>query len=102
MDTVFNEFLILQSLVLHGVEEKWVTNLLKLATPIIEDNRIKRIRPLLTESTTSKFLIDGAEKLKDSDWYGLNISILDYLFKIGQQNAEVFKSIKKIVGSLFI
>lgn len=98
MEKIFNEFLILQTLILNGVEDKWVPQILKLASPMIDDNRIKRVRPLLTDSATHKFLIDGAEKLNGTDWYGINISILDYLFKIGQQNSELFKNIKKIVG----
>jgi len=98
MENIFNEFLILQTLIVHGVEDKWVPQILKLATPMIEDNRIKRIRPLLTDTATQKFLIEGAEKLNGTDWFGINISILDFLFKIGQQNSELFKSIKKIVG----
>jgi hypothetical protein len=98
VENVFNEFLMLQNLILYGAEDRWVSQILKIASPIIEDNRIRKIRPLLTDSSTSKYLVEGAGKVKQTDWYGINVSILDYLVKIGKQNSDLFKDIKKIVG----
>jgi hypothetical protein len=98
VENVFNEFLMLQNLVLYGVEDKWVSQILRIASPMIEDNRIRKVRPLLTDSSTSKYLVEGATKVKDTDWYGINISILDYLVKIGKQNSDLFRQMKNIVG----
>ncbi len=97
-ENILNEFLILQNLVLYGLEDTWVPQVLRIASPVIEDNRIKKIRPLITDSSTKKYLVEGAEKLKDTDWYGINISILDFLVRIGKQNSDLFKEVKNIVG----
>ena len=82
-DVVYNEFLILQTLVNEADKDDWINQLCKIATPVTEDQRLKRIRPNLTDFKLKKVLTENAEKLKITDWKEVNVCILDYLFNMG-------------------
>lgn len=100
-EVVYNEFLILQTLVNEADKDDWVNHLCKIATPVTEDQRLKRIRPNMTDSKLKKMLTENAEKLKITDWKEVNVCILDYLFNMGDNSSDLYTSIHKIVGSYF-
>src|SRR3989339_1762241 len=100
-DVVYLEFLILQTLINEGDKDDWINQLFKVATPISEDLRLKKIRCNLTDSTLKKLVAENAEKLKTTDWRDVNICILDYLFNMGDNFSDLYLSIKKIVGTYF-
>lgn len=62
ISSILSEFLILYTLVLHNGSSDWITALLKLVTPFIEDNRIKKIRTNLTENAVKELLVKEAKK----------------------------------------
>ena len=100
-DVVYNEFLILQTLVNEADKDDWINHLCKIATPVTENQRLKRIRPNLTDSKLKKMLTENAEKLKITDWKEVNVCILDYLFNMGDNSSDLYTSIQKTVGTYF-
>ncbi len=99
VDVVYNEFLILQTLVNEGDKDDWINQLFKVASPVTDDQQLKRIRPYLTNSKMKKLLTENAEKLRVTDWKEVNVCILDYLFNMGDNSSELYSSIQKIVGT---
>ena len=100
-DVVYNEFLILQTLVNEADKDDWVNHLCKIASPVTEDQRLKRIRPNMPDSKLKKLLTEKAEKLKVTDWKEVNVCMLDYLFNMGDNSSDLYTSVQKIVGSYF-
>ena len=97
-DEIYTEFLILYTLILNTGEEDWIPAVNKVASPILEGEKLKKIRAALPELTTKKLLVVNAEKLVKTDWFGVNISLLDYLTAIGDSSSALFVSISNIVG----
>jgi hypothetical protein len=100
-DTVYNEFLILQTLVNEADKDDWVNYILKIAAPIVEDQRLKKVRSNMTESSMKKLLTENALRLKQTDWKDINVCILDYLFNMGDNSSELYTTIHGIVGTHF-
>ncbi len=100
LETVLNEFLILHSLILD-VENNWIDSILKIAAPVFEENSLKKIRPLNKLDNIKKLLIENSERIKNTDWFNVNIYFLDYLFNTGDNGSELFMSIQKVVGFYF-
>ncbi len=100
-DVVHNEFLILQTLVSAADKDDWINHLCKIATPVTEDHRLKRIRPNLTDVKMKKMLTENAVKLKLTDWKGVNVCFLDYLFNMGDNSSDLYTSVQKVVGTYF-
>lgn len=100
-DVVYSEFMILQNLVNDSASDDWVNSLLKFVTPLMEDQRVKKIRPNITETNVKKQLIENAAKLNTTDWKDVNICLLDYLFNMGDNSSELYSSVYKTVGSYF-
>ncbi len=48
-DLVYNEFLVLHTLILEAESENWIKSLFKIVTPQMEGNYLKKIRSNLTE-----------------------------------------------------
>ena len=46
---------------------------------LMEDNRLKKIRPNFHETEIKKQIIDGVQKIKETDWSNVNLVILEYL-----------------------
>lgn len=97
--TVANEFLVLYTLILMGPENDWITGIFKILNPVIEDSKLKRIRPMMTESNMKQRLISNAEKIKTTDWFALNISLLEYLGRTSERNTHLYQSLAQIVGT---
>ncbi|KAF0147694.1 MAG: hypothetical protein FD143_3017 [Ignavibacteria bacterium] len=100
-DVVYSEFMILQTLVNDSANDDWVNSLLKFVTPLMEDQRVKKIRSNITETNVKKQLIENSAKLKATDWKDVNICLLDYLFNMGDNSSELYTSIHKTVGTYF-
>lgn len=100
-DSIYLDFLTLQNLVVQNESDDWVNELLKYATPIVEDFSLKKIKPNLSDATVKKHLIENADKLKNTDWKEINVCILDYLFNMGDNSSNLYTSIHKIVGTHF-
>ena len=79
LPNVLSEFLVLYNLILYGHTSEWIVNTLRISSPYVEGNRLKKIRPNFTETTIREMLIEEAKNIKGTDWYALNISLLDYL-----------------------
>ncbi|MCE1190041.1 MAG: J domain-containing protein [Ignavibacteria bacterium] len=97
-DIILSEFLILQTLVLNAGTDNWVNSVYKLATPNIEGERMKKIRFTLPEVAVRKIIVENAEKIKKTDWYNINIAILEYMTNIGDSTSEFYNSISRVVG----
>lgn len=100
-DVVYSEFLILQTLINEADKDDWINHLSKIASPVTEDQQLKRIRPNLTDSKLKKMLTENAERLKVTDWKKVNVCILDYLFNMGDNSSDLYTSIQKTVGTHF-
>jgi hypothetical protein len=98
MESVYNEFLILHTLVLQPEDDDWVNNVMKYATPQFEDQVLKKVRPNLSEQKIKKLIIENAEKIKTTDWFNANATFLDYLFNIGDNSSSLYTSVQKVVG----
>jgi len=96
--SVASEFLVLYTLILQGPENDWVSSVLKLANPVLEDSKFKRIRPMMSETNAKLKLVEEAVKVKNTDWFGLNVSLLDYLGRTSEKNSHLFHSISQLVG----
>jgi hypothetical protein len=101
VETIYNEFLVLHSLVLETENENWIDSLLKLVTPTMEGKELKRLRPLLSTNALKKRIIENSDRIKKTDWFNVNVTFLDYLFNTGDNNSELYSSIYKIVGFHF-
>ncbi|MGE5430857.1 MAG: J domain-containing protein [Syntrophomonadaceae bacterium] len=89
---VITDYLILYNLILHAAEDKWITHIFKIATPVADSYRLKKIRLNLAPVSADKLLIQSAEKLRYTDWNNLNLTMLDYLDKTTGKN-ELYRSI---------
>lgn len=96
--SVASEFLVLYTLILQGPENDWISAVLKITNPVIEDSKFKRIRPMISETNAKMRLIEEAEKVKNTDWFALNISLLDYLGKSSEKNTHLYAALSQIVG----
>jgi hypothetical protein len=100
-DVVYSEFMILQTLVSDPTGEDWVNSILRIVSPLMEDQRVKKLRPSLTETNVKKQLIENAAKLNSTDWKEANICLLDYLFNMGDNSSELYTTVHKTVGTYF-
>ncbi|MCU7494371.1 MAG: DnaJ domain-containing protein [Ignavibacteria bacterium] len=89
---VITDYLILYNLILHAADDKWITSLFKVVTPVADINRLKKIRLNLAPVASDKLLIQSAEKLKFTDWNNLNLTLLDYLDKTTGKS-DLYRSI---------
>jgi hypothetical protein len=99
MHTTINDFLVLYNLVLYSGSEKWIKTVLRIITPLIEDNRIKKIRPNFHESEIKKQILTASQSIKQTDWKNINLVMLDYLKKTGEENSDFYKALYKVVHS---
>lgn len=95
---IFNEFLLLYSLIIHSADNKWLNSILRIFTPVIHDNRLKKIRMNLTDVAMQQMLLQSSELIKETDWNFLNSSLLDFMQKTGERNSELYQSIRKNAG----
>ena len=100
-ESVFNEFLILHTLILETESENWFRSIFKIATPLLEGNYLKKIRINLTDDNLKRSLIENAAKIKSTDWHNVNLTFLDYLFNSGDNTSLLYTSVFKVVGYHF-
>lgn len=96
--TILSEFLILYNLIYHSTNDKWITHLLRYISPIIDSNRLKKIRINLPEEGINRQLLHLAEKIKFTDWNSLNQFMLEYIGKTSDRNSEFFITLQNISG----
>lgn len=87
---VLSGFLTLYSLIIYGTDEKWITQITRIFTPLSDGVKLKKIRPNLPETTVNRMLLQSIEKIKTTDWEGLNGVLLDYLNNAGENETEFF------------
>jgi hypothetical protein len=98
---VYNEFIILQTLILQSDKDDWINYLLKVVTPMMEEGNLKKIRSNLTNTFVKNILIENSQSVKSTDWFNINVCFLDYLVSIGDSSSELYQSVHKIVGSYY-
>jgi hypothetical protein len=101
VETVYNEFLALHSLILETENENWVNSLFKVIVPVVENKQFKKLRSNLYGKALAKSFAESAVKIKSTDWYNVNVTFLDYLINIGDNNSDLYSSVYKIVGFHF-
>ncbi len=97
-DAIYNEYLILQSLILANDSDDWVQSVFKICVPTIEFTKLKKFRFNFPDHAVKKLIVENAGKLKSTDWFGVNVSLLEYLINIGDNSSEFYSLISKIVG----
>ncbi|HEX3072347.1 MAG TPA: J domain-containing protein [Ignavibacteriales bacterium] len=100
-DLVLKDFLILYGLILHTSDEQWINYLFAIASPIVEDGRLKKIKIKYSQSKAIDILIDSAKKLKQSDWNVLNSMMLSYSEQTGDFSSQFYYSLKSLAGSSY-
>jgi len=95
---IMNEFLLIYMLILDGPEERWISSALRVATPILDDKSIKKIHGNLHESEIQRQITSLSGKIKETDWYSLNILLLDFLNRLDRKNTILYKDVSDIVG----
>ena len=100
-ETIYNEFLVLHTLILEIENENWMNSLSKIVTPQVEGRLLKKLRSNLTEKNLTKSIIENAAKIKRTDWYNVNFTFLDYLFNIGDNSSKLYTSVYEVVGYHF-
>jgi len=99
MHNSLNDFLILYNLILYSGTDKWIRAVTRILTPMIEDNRLKKTRPNFHESEIKKQILIASEKIKLTDWSNVNLVILEYLRKLGEEHSEFYMALYKVVYS---
>jgi hypothetical protein len=98
---VYNDFLLLHTLIFNQEKDDWINYAVKIMSPIMEDNYLKRKMNLLPEDMVKKRLIDNFKKIKSTDWFSVNFYFLDYLSGIGKENSDIYQHLHKIVGATY-
>jgi len=96
---ILNDFLVLYTLILNAGTEKWLKAIIRIITPLMEDNRLKKIRPNFHETEIKKQIIAAAKKIKETDWNNINLVMLEYLKKNGEEHSEFYKALHRTVHS---
>lgn len=98
--SVMTDYLVLYNLIVNHGEERRVTPLLKICTVLVDDsNRLKKVRTNFLDSMLTKHLVEAAEKLKQSEWAGVNMLIVEYMTNTYQTSTSLYSSLKKIAGT---
>ncbi|MGE5314011.1 MAG: J domain-containing protein [Acidobacteriota bacterium] len=98
--SVMTDYLVLYTLIVNHREERRVAPLLKICTAVVDDqNRLKKLRPNLLETMISKQIVDAAEKVKQTEWMGVNTLIVEYMASTFQTTSSLYVSLKTIAGN---
>ena len=65
--SVVSEFLLLYTLILSVGTNEWIDNALKLFSPLIEEQKFRKLRPNVTDSFIKTRLIENAKKIKSKN-----------------------------------
>jgi hypothetical protein len=97
---IMTDYLVLYNLIVSHGEERRISPLLKICTVVMDDsNRLKKVRTNYLDTMLSKQLIDAAEKLKQTEWVGVNALIVEYMTNTYQTTTTLYASLKKIAGN---
>ncbi len=99
--TVYSDFLLLYGIILHAPDQKWISFLFDYMSPIVDDNKVKKLRTNFPEPKVIKHLIDYAAAIKNTDWYFLNLLMLDYMNEIGEISSPLYQGVKTVVGRYY-
>ncbi len=94
----YDEMMILFALILNMADDKWITELFRVANPMFEEDRLKKIINIKLGHNYNERLIESAKQIKNTDWYGLNILLLEYMDTIQDRNTDLYWKIKNVVG----
>ena len=100
-NVVYNEFLLLQTLVFNMDKDDWINYAVKIIVPVVEENQLKKKVYLIPEDSVKKRLMENSGKIKVSDWFSINFYFLDYLTVAGKENSELYLYLHKVVGSAY-
>ncbi len=95
---VYNEYLALYTLILYNPDSKWVSYLLKLITPVLENNRFKKVRYNISANKLDTMIADLAAKIKNTEWEFLNGQLLKYMDISGRTNSKLYNTVSAIHG----
>ncbi|HEX2865577.1 MAG TPA: DnaJ domain-containing protein [Ignavibacteriales bacterium] len=95
--SVVIDYIILYNLVLNSSGDKWISHLFKLVTPVADSNRLKKIRLNLGSVSADMLIIESAEKVRQTEWNNINLTLLDYLNKTTGMS-ELYQSISALSG----
>jgi len=96
---ILNQFVILYTLVINNGDEKWINSLLKYSSPLMENNRLSKVRPNFQLDRLTSYLLDMAVKLKTTDWNDVNFLLLDYLQVTEGKTSKFYKDLKTVSGA---
>ncbi|HLP17564.1 MAG TPA: J domain-containing protein [Bacteroidota bacterium] len=98
--SVLTDYLVLYSLIVNHNEERRVTPLLKICTAVMDDNnRLKKLRTNYLDSMVSKQILEAAEKVRQTEWMGVNALIVEYMTTTYQTSTTFYASLKRIAGN---
>ncbi|RJP71544.1 MAG: hypothetical protein C4539_04875 [Ignavibacteriales bacterium] len=97
-NTIIAEFLLLYTLILSSGTKDWINNVLKLYSPVYEEQKFRKFKVNVTDNYVKARLIEDARKIKSTDWYALNINLLEYLAKTEHTHSDFYRSISNIIG----
>jgi hypothetical protein len=99
--SVYSDFLLLYGIILHAPDQKWISFIFDYMSPIVDDNKVKKLRTNFPEPKVIKHIIDYASAIKGTDWYFLNLLMLDYLNEIGEVSSPLYQGVKTVVGKYY-
>ena len=95
--SIASEFLVLYTLILHGITGEWIGEVLKIVSPGMENQNLKRFRLMMTDATLKVRLVQQSEKVRTTDWAFVNGMIVDYLNRTEEKNSVFYRSLLKNV-----
>jgi len=93
---ILNDFLVLYGLVLNSTDERWINHTFKFATPIIENNILKKVRYGLTNENLFKYLNSYSERINSTDWAHLNLFLTSFLEKANLTDNHLYNYISSL------
>lgn len=89
------DYLILYNLALYKGEDSIFRNLLRLTTPMLVDNKARKLYPLVQSIEIEDSIMKLAEKIKENEWSNINFLLLEYLENSGNKESRLFTSVNK-------
>lgn len=98
--TAMTDYLVLYNLIVNHQDEYRIAPLLKICTAVVDEhNRLKKVRSNYLETMVSKQIVEAAEKVKQTEWAGLNSLIVEYMTNTYQTSTTLYTTLKTIAGN---
>ncbi len=98
IENVLTEFLVLYKLITQPEEQRKISAIFTIASGVVDNNRIKRIRANLSKSDIENLLVDIVEKNNNGEWVTINNLLLQYLNSVYNKNHPFLNKINAIVN----